>query len=88
MGKATKVPEKPTFKVRLRVDDRGHSTIIRNEGLPFIEDKTDKAVIWLAANGFKENEIEIIGKKPACWDAVFSPPVVEATVEAPEAPVA
>jgi hypothetical protein len=84
MGKE-KVVEKSTSKVRLHVDTRGHSTIIRNDGLPFIEDKTDRAVRWLAANGFKENEIEIIGEKPACWSTIFSPPIVEPAVEAPAA---
>lgn len=82
MGKE-KVVEKSTSKVRLHVYAQGHSKIIRNDKLPFIEDNTDRAVRWLAANGFKENEIEIIGEKPACWNTVFPPAVVESAVEAP-----
>ena len=53
-----------------------------------ITDKTDKSVIWLAANGFTAEQIEIIGEKPANWDAVFNPPVVVAEAPAVETPVA
>lgn len=85
MGKETKSSEKSTFKVKLRVDPRGYSTIIRNGGLPFIDDKTEKAVSWLALKGFKENEIEIIGEKPACWKSIYQPVTIEASVESPAA---
>jgi hypothetical protein len=69
--------EKKSFKVRLRV--YGDKATICRDRLPFIEDKTDEAVKWLAAHGYKESEIEIIGDKPAIWDTVFSPPVTEIT---------
>ena len=47
---------------------------------------------WLHAKGYKEADIEIIGEKPAIWDAIFSPPVVAqepvAPILAPADPIA
>jgi hypothetical protein len=79
MGKAEKV-EKPTSKIRLRIYTPEHSVIIRNDRLPFIEDKTENAVKRLFDNGYKTEEIEIIGEKPLCWDKIFLPIVVEPTL--------
>jgi len=71
------VAVKKTTTVSLHVGIHGSSTIVRSEGLPMIGDRTDKAVEWLAAQGFKPNDIELVGEKPANWDAVFeiAPPV-------------
>jgi ABC-type sugar transport system substrate-binding protein len=68
---------KPVSKVRLRVHSQESATIIRNEGLPMITDRTEKTVTWLAANGFQAGEIEILGEKPSNWDEVFPPATVE-----------
>lgn len=88
--------EKPVYKIRLKVHSQEKSTIFRNDGFPFIDDKTENAVKWLADKGYKPEEIEILGEKPAIWEIVYPKPVVEApivevpTVEAPivETPVA
>ena len=61
----------PTSKARLRVHSQTLATILRNDGLPAITDRTEEAVKWLAAQGFKPAEIEILGDKPATWDMVF-----------------
>jgi hypothetical protein len=74
MSKEKTVIENSKFKVQIRVSTDGTSTVIRRD-LPFIIDKTDKSVAWLVAQGFKESEIEIIGEKPANWDAIFNPKV-------------
>jgi len=75
MAKAkTEEKVKASSKVRLRVHSSGTSTIYRNDGLPSIDDKTDKAIQWLFDKGYKAEEVEIIGEKPACWEAVFAPP--------------
>ena len=81
MAKVEKTVVKPVSKVRLKVYSQTSATILRNDGLPRIDDKADKAVVWLAANGFKESDVELFGEKPANWDAVFSPaPVIEPAV--------
>jgi hypothetical protein len=72
---ATAKVEVKVYKVRLRV--HGATATICRDRLPFIEDKTDEAVKWLAAHGYKEGEIEIIGEKPAVWDTVYPQPVKE-----------
>lgn len=60
------------FKVQLRVHSQETSTIVRLvEDLPMITDKTDKAVLWLVAKGFKADEIEVIGEKPKNWNEAF-----------------
>jgi len=66
-----KKAEKAKFKVRLRINSGGSSTIFRGEGLPYIDDKTEKAVQWLFDKGYKAEEIEIIGEKPGIWDTVY-----------------
>ena len=76
MSNEKKTTEKSIItKARLRVHSQTSSTILRNDGLPSITDNTEKAVQWLAAQGFKSTDIEIIGEKPANWDAIFNPPV-------------
>ena len=76
--------EKPGSKIRLRMyNDK--AVIHRNGGLPSIEDKATEAVVWLERNGFKPEDIEVFGEKPANWDQVFAiaPAVpVEVPVEA------
>ena len=68
------VEVKSPYKVRLRI--YGDKATICRDRLPFIEDKTDEAVKWLAAHDYKESEIEIIGEKPAIWGTVYPSPVV------------
>ena len=65
------VAVKKTTTVSLHVGRHGSSMIVRSEGLPMISDKTERAVEWLAAQGFKPKDIELVGEKPANWDAVF-----------------
>lgn len=71
--------EKKISKIRLHVHGE-KSTIYRNDGLPFIDDKTDAAVKWLNDNGFKKEDIEIVGKKPEIWDIIYPLPVKETEV--------
>jgi len=85
MGKEKETVAPSKFKAQLRVHSQETSTVVRLNGMPMITDKTDKSVVWLAANGFKAEQIEIIGEKPANWDAVFNPPVAEAPAPAPVA---
>ena len=72
---ATAKVEAKVYKVRLRV--HGATATICRDRLPFIDDKTDEAVTWLAAQGYKEAEIEIIGEKPAIWETIYPQPVKE-----------
>jgi hypothetical protein len=48
----------------------GTSRIFRKD-LPAIIDKTDNLIQWLVANNYKAADIDIIGEKPASWDAAF-----------------
>jgi len=77
--KAEKVAAK-VYKARLRINSQDSATIFRGNGLPYIDDKVDAAVTWLAANGFKADEIEIIGEKPAIWNTVYPTEVPVAEV--------
>lgn len=72
-----KVEVKSDIKVTIKVHSQESATIYRGEGLPFITDKTVNSVTWLKDKGYEEKEIEIIGEKPATWDATFNPPKVE-----------
>jgi len=77
-----KVVVKAASKIRLRVYGE-KAVIYRNDGYPSIEDRTTESVLWLERNGYKPEEIEIIGEKPSNWDAVFNPtPVAVEAVEA------
>ena len=74
MAKKSEETVKKTTKVR--IEFRGDSAVIhRGEGLPAIWDKTENSVAWLKDIGYKPEEVEIVGDKPQCWDAIFSPPV-------------
>jgi hypothetical protein len=68
-GGTAEAPKK--YKVKLEIK-KGYSTITRGNGLPLIDDQTDKAVKWLAKKEYKPEEIEIIGEKPSIWDTVFN----------------
>lgn len=71
MAKKEEAPVKKTTTVTLQVGAAGMSIIERGNGLPFISDRTEKAVEWLKAKGYKVTDIELIGAKPANWDTVF-----------------
>lgn len=75
MGKT--VVEAKSDKIRLVVRSQVSATIHR-PNMPFIDDRTDKAVEWLAAKGFTPADIVIEGEKPANWDTVFPPAEVKA----------
>lgn len=81
-----KVEVKSDIKVTIKVHSQESATIYRGEGLPFITDKTVNSVTWLKDKGYEEKEIEIIGEKPATWDAIFNPPKAEepAVITEPE----
>jgi hypothetical protein len=73
MAKAEKdATPKKTFKVSIEI--KGESSTIIRENLPFICDKTDKSLEWLASKGYKEEEIEVIGNKPSNWTEFFKQP--------------
>jgi hypothetical protein len=65
-----KLPES-IFKARLKVHSQQSATILRTD-LPSITDKTESAVLWLAKNNFKPEEIEVIGEKPSSWNIAFN----------------
>ena len=65
--------EEPKVKKPVSIHIKGASSIIYRVGLPFIMDKTENAVKWLADKGYKEKDIELVGEKPASWDSFFSP---------------
>ena len=71
--------EKSKFKAHLRTVSCS-SAIIYRDNMPDIIDNKEAAVRWLAEKGFKAEEIEVMGEKPANWDTVFSPSVVLAEV--------
>ena len=71
MAKKEEAPVKKTTTVTLQVGAAGISIIERGNGLPFISDRTDKAVEWLKAKGYKVTDVELIGEKPSNWDTVF-----------------
>jgi hypothetical protein len=70
MAKKEEIVVKKTTKVTLETRTWGSAMIYR-ENLPTISDRTERAVEWLKAQGYKPVEIELIGEKPANWDAVF-----------------
>jgi len=71
VAKKEEAPVKKTTTVTLQVGAAGISIIERGNGLPFISDRTDKAVEWLKAKGYKVTDVELIGEKPSNWDTVF-----------------
>jgi len=64
------------------------SRIERDGGWPTITDKTESAVEWLKAKGYKVTDVDLIGEKPANWDTVWEIAPVEPVVVVPEAPSA
>lgn len=75
MNKTETKKEEPKVKKPVTFQVKGGSSIIyRNDGSPFIVEETGRAVKWLVDKGYKEKDIEIVGEKPAVWDAAFSPP--------------
>lgn len=78
MGKT--VVEAKSDKIRLVVRSQDSATIYR-PGMPYIIDRTEKTVEWLAAKGYTPEDIVLEGEKPANWDAVFSPPSPETKEE-------
>jgi hypothetical protein len=80
MSAVPKKIEKPVvkkvFKVRLEVTE-GHATIIR-PNMPMIYDSPENAAAWISANGFKAEDIEVIGDKPSNWNTFYPAPVIEA----------
>jgi hypothetical protein len=75
---------KSKFKVHLRSVSTS-SAVIYRDNLPDIIDNREAAVRWLAEKGFKAEEIEIIGEKPANWDVVFPPPAAPEAIPIAEA---
>ena len=69
MATAKVETEKKTYKVRFKIF--GTKATIYRDCMPYIEDRTDDAVKWLADHGYKESDIEIVGKKPAIWDTFY-----------------
>jgi hypothetical protein len=76
------VEVKKVYKVTLIVD--GHSSTIVRPNLPTIFDKTTSAVVWLKDNGFKAEDINVIGTKPECWEEFYPAPVKPAEPTAVE----
>jgi hypothetical protein len=85
-----KTPEKVTpkrvYKISIEFYPGGTSRIIRKD-LSQLIDKTPESVAWLKAHDFKEEDIELIGDKPDCWETYYPVPVVEPAPVVP-APVA
>jgi hypothetical protein len=70
---AKKSEETTAKKTKIRIEFRSGSAIIyRKEKLPFLSDKEENSIKWLKENGYKPEEIEIVGNKPLCWDEIFS----------------
>ena len=100
MAKKEAAPKKKTTTVILTTP-HGYahlSEIAREGGWPTIVDRSEHAVEWLKAHGYKVTDIEIVGQKPANFDTVFeiAPPAsveaplvekVEAVLEAPSVPI-
>jgi len=70
--------KKTTTKVR--IEFLNEKATIYREGLPFISDKIEKSVKWLNENGYKSEEIEVVGNKPECWNTIFPPSSSELNV--------
>jgi len=80
MATKAETVEKKTTKVSLYVGTYGSSTIVREDRMPQIMDKTEKTVEWLKAKGYEVKDIELIGDKPANWNSVFE---IEPSTESP-----
>ena len=86
--KVVKVVKTTTVTLRTGCGYVDVSRIERDGGWPTITDKTEKAVVWLKANGYKVTDVELIGEKPVNWDTVWEIAPVEPVVVVPEAPSA
>jgi hypothetical protein len=75
----SEVVAKPKYKVNLCTNSSNNSATIYRPDMPYIIDNKEEAVRWLAANGYKAEDIGVEGEKPANWNTVFPPPVVPET---------
>jgi len=66
---AEKKVEKSNYKVQISFREK--SAIIFRPNLPFLADTADLAVHWLFDNGYKPEEVEVIGEKPESWYKTF-----------------
>ena len=77
MEKDVKKPEKAApkkvYKIRIQFYSEGGAMITRKD-LPALIDTTENSVKWLAEQGFKPDDIEVIGEKPASWNDVYPAP--------------
>jgi hypothetical protein len=62
--------EAPKYKAVIKI--QGNLSTIYRPGLPFIHDKVDSAIHWLKKEGYKSEEINVIGEKPSLWNEIFS----------------
>jgi hypothetical protein len=58
--KVGKPLEKKIYKIHLQIHPDGTSTITR-PNLPMIMDKIVNAISWIKYNGFKVEDIEVVG---------------------------
>jgi hypothetical protein len=72
---AEKVIPKKVFKISIEFYPGGKSKIYRKD-LSALIDKTDNSVAWLKAHDFKEEDIELLGTVPDCWETYYPAPVV------------
>jgi len=86
--KVVKVVKTTTVTLRTGWGYADTARIERDGDWPTITDKTEKAVAWLKAKGYKVSDIELIGEKPVNWDTVWEIAPVEPVVVVPEAPSA
>jgi hypothetical protein len=68
---------KSKFKAKVEFQMNGNTATVYRPEMPFIVDRTEKVAPWLKNQGFKAEEIEIIGEKPAGWDEMFINPILE-----------
>jgi len=75
------VETKRVYKVTLKIDGSSTATIYR-PGMPFFIDTVEKCVAWLAGNEFEEEDIELIGSSPECWEKYYPKelPTLEETI--------
>ena len=81
--KKEEIVKKTKVAIRFYTDS---ATIFRGENLPFFSDRIETSIDWLVKNGFKVEEIEVIGDKPEYWNKTFAPDPVPEEV-APEAAI-
>jgi hypothetical protein len=76
---ATKKVEevKKEYKIRVRFDGSRTATIYY-PGMPFVIDIVDNVLNKISS--YKEDDIEVIGEKPANWETWFPAPIQETPV--------